>query len=436
MSQALDATHEAAARSWVASANDPLGDFPIQNLPFGIFRRRDTAEAFRGGVAIGDQILDLAALGRSAPHSPAAPALAAAAEPSLNALMRMGPAAWHALRHLLFDLLHERSGARQLIEPCLLPQALAEYTLPAEIGDYTDFYASMHHALAVGKLFRPDNPLTPNYVWMPIAYHGRVSSIGVSPQPVIRPLGQSLPKGADSPAFGPSRRLDYELEVGIFIGTGNPQGSGISVEEAEQHVFGLCLLNDWSARDIQSWEAQPLGPFLGKNFATTISPWIVTLEALAPFRVPLVRTATDKPLLPYLESPATRAAGAFNMELSVHLETAAMRTQRAAPERLARSNFRYAHWSIAQMLAHHTCGGCNLRAGDLFGSGTLSGPLPEEAGSLLEMTRGGTVAINLGSGETRTFLEDGDRVILRARCERDGFAPIGLGEASGWILPA
>jgi fumarylacetoacetase len=350
--------------------------------------------------------------------------------------MRLGPAAWHALRLALFDLMREHTTARQLIEPCLVPQALAEHTLPAEIGDYTDFYASMHHALAVGKLFRPDNPLTPNYVWMPIAYHGRVSSIGVSPQPVVRPLGQSLHKGADSPIFGPSRRLDYELEVGIFIGTGNAQGSGISVAAAEQHVFGLCLLNDWSARDIQSWEAQPLGPFLGKNFATTISPWIITLEALAPFRAPLVRTAADKPLLPYLDSAATRAAGAFDMELSVHLETAAMRANGASPQRLARSNFRYAHWSIAQMLAHHTVGGCNLRAGDLFGSGTLSGPLPEEAGSLLEMTRGGAVAITLGSGESRTFLEDGDRVILRARCERDGFAPIGLGEASGWILPA
>jgi fumarylacetoacetase len=436
MSQALDATHEAGTRSWIASANDPLSDFPIQNLPFGVFRRRDTAETFRGGVAIGDQIVDLAALRTRVPDSPAAQALAAAAEPSLNALMRSGPAAWHALRHLLFDLLRERSTSRPMVEPCLVPQALAEHSLPAEIGDYTDFYASMHHALAVGKLFRPDNPLTPNYVWMPIAYHGRVSSIGVSPQPVIRPLGQSLPKGADSPAFGPSRRLDYELEVGIFIGTGNPQGSGISVEQAEQHVFGLCLLNDWSARDIQSWEAQPLGPFLGKNFATTISPWIVTLEALAPFRTTQASSAADKPLLPYLDSAATRAAGAFDMELSVNLETAAMRQAGVAPERLARSNFRYAHWSIAQMIAHHTVGGCNLRAGDLFGSGTLSGPLPEEAGSLLEMTRGGAVAITLGSGETRTFLEDGDRIILRARCARDGFAPIGLGEASGWILPA
>jgi fumarylacetoacetase len=436
MSLGLDRTHEAGARSWVASANDPLCDFPIQNLPFGVFRRRDTAEALRGGVAVGNQIVDLAALRDRATPSPAAQALAAAAGSSMNGLMRLGPAAWNALRHMLFDALHENSGARQLVEPCLVPQALAEHSLPAEIGDYTDFYASMHHALAVGKLFRPDHPLTPNYVWMPIGYHGRVSSIGVSPQPVKRPLGQSLPKGADVPTFGPSRRLDYELEVGIFIGTGNALGSAIPVDEAEQHVFGLCLLNDWSARDIQSWEAQPLGPFLGKNFATTISPWIITLEALAPFRLPLLRTAADKPLLPYLESAAISATGAFNMELSVHLETAAMRAKGALPERLARSNFRHAHWSIAQMLAHHTVGGCNLRPGDLFGSGTLSGPLPEEAGSLLELTRGGAAAISLRSGETRTFLEDGDRVILRARCEREGFAPIGLGEASGWILPA
>jgi fumarylacetoacetase len=436
MTPALNATHDAKVRSWVASANDSVNDFPIQNLPLGIFRRRATDEVFRGGVAIGDQILDISALQIRMADPVAAQAQIAAGHDSLNQLMRLGPAAWHALRLGLFEMLRENSAQRSQVEPCLVPQALAEYTLPAEIGDYTDFYASMHHALAVGKLFRPDNPLTPNYVWMPIGYHGRVSSIGVSEQRVRRPLGQSLPKGADRPVFGPSKRLDYELEVGIFIGSGNAQGTGIGVDAAEEHVFGLCLLNDWSARDIQSWEGQPLGPFLGKNFATTISPWIVTLEALAPFRVPLVRTGPDLPLLPYLESAATHAAGALDMELSVHLETAAMREKGAPPERLARSNFRHAHWTIAQMIAHHTVGGCNLRPGDLFGSGTLSGPLPEEAGSLLELTRGGAGAISLQSGEKRTFLEDGDRVILRARCAREGFASIGLGEASGQILPA
>jgi len=393
-------------------------------------------EKFRGGVAIGNQVLDLSGLHTRIAEPVAAQALGAAARDSLNELMSLGPAAWHALRQALFDMLHEKSVERATIEPCLLPQAQAEFAVPAEIGDYTDFYASMHHALAVGKLFRPDNPLTPNYLWMPIGYHGRVSSIGVSEQMVRRPQGQSLPKGAERPVFGPSKRLDYELEVGIFVGTGNAQGTSIPIDAAEAHIFGLCLLNDWSARDLQSWEGQPLGPFLGKNFATTISPWIVTLEALAPFRLPLARSGVEVPSLPYLESAAIRAAGAFEMELSVHLQTAAMRASGATPERLARSNFRHAHWSIAHMLAHHTVGGCNLRPGDLFGSGTLSGPLPEEAGSLLELTHGGAVQISLQSGEKRTFLEDGDRVILNARCEREGFAPIGLGEAAGQILPA
>jgi fumarylacetoacetase len=433
---ALNSTHDAKTRSWVSSANDPKGDFPIQNLPFGVFRRRGTEKQFRGGVAIGDQIVDLAALQVQLDDPLAARALSAASKAALNELMQQGPAAWHALRLALFEMLREGAARQPQVSRCLVPQAHAELTLPAEIGDYTDFYASKHHALAVGKLFRPDSPLTPNYAWMPIGYHGRVSSIGVTEQAVRRPQGQSLPKGADRPIFGPSKRLDYELEVGIFVGCGNAQGTSVPVDAAEAHIFGLCLLNDWSARDVQSWEGQPLGPFLGKNFATTISPWIITLEALAPFRVPLVRTDTDQPLLPYLESAQVHAASGFDMELSVHLETAAMRSRGAAPERLARSNFRHAHWSIAQMLAHHTVGGCNLRPGDLFGSGTLSGPLPDEAGSLLEMTHGGSTAINLKSGEQRMFLEDGDRVILHARCEREGFASIGLGEASALILPA
>ncbi|MFI4890947.1 MAG: fumarylacetoacetase [Steroidobacterales bacterium] len=433
---ALNATHDARARSWIAAANDPLCDFPIQNLPFGVFRRLGSDEAFRGGVAIGEQIVDLDALGAIVPDSAAAPALRTAGQSTLNALMQSGPGAWHALRGSLFEMLREHSTGRSLVEPCLVPQASAEFALPAQIGDYTDFYASKHHALAVGKLFRPDNPLTPNYLWMPIAYHGRASSIGVSEQLVHRPSGQTLPPGATRPLFGASRRLDYELEVGIFIGTGNALGTTIGVDAAEDHVFGLCLLNDWSARDVQRWEAQPLGPFLGKNFATTISPWIVTLEALAPFRAPLKRDAADEPSLPYLESAATRAAGGFDVELSVYLETAAMRARNRGPERLARSNFRHAHWTLAQMLAHHTVGGCNLRCGDLLGSGTLSGPLPEEAGSLLELTGGGAHDITLSSGEKRTFLEDGDRVILRGRCVRAGFAAIGFGEATGRILPA
>ncbi len=436
MTAALNATHDARVRSWVERANDPLCDFPIQNLPLGVFRRRGSPEAFRGGVAIGDQIVDLDALAAVVPESAAARALRAAAQATLNTLMQMGPAASHALRVALFEMLREHSTGRQLIEPCLVAQGDAEFAVPAQIGDYTDFYSSKHHALAVGKLLRPNNPLTPNYTWMPIAYHGRTSSIGVSEQRVHRPVGQSLPPGAERPVFGPSRRLDYELEVGIFIGTGNELGTSITVDAAEDHVFGLCLLNDWSARDVQSWEAQPLGPFLGKNFATTISPWIVTLEALAPYRAPLERAGVQEPSLPYLESTAMRSGGAFELELFVYLQTAAMRARGLAPERLACSNFRYAHWTVAQMIAHHTVGGCNLRCGDLLGSGTQSGPLPEEAGSLLELTVGGSREIHLPSGEKRSFLEDGDRVILRGRCVREGFASIGFGEAAGQILPA
>lgn len=436
MTPQLDATHDVHARSWVDAANDRSSDFPVQNLPLGVFRRRHSAEHFRGGAAIGDQIVDLEALASTLPHGPATEALRAASAPALNDLMQLGPDAWHALRGALFAMLQHGSPWRALVEPCLVAQSLAEFTLPVRIGDYTDFYASRHHALAVGKLFRPENPLTPNYQWMPIAYHGRSSSIVMSGQVVYRPSGQSLPTGASQPVFGASRCLDYELEVGVFIGTGNAQGTAIPVTSAEQHIFGLCLLNDWSARDLQRWEAQPLGPFLGKNFATTISPWVVTLEALAPFRAQLERTVADGPCLPYLDSAVTRSAGAFDVDLSVHLETAVMRERGSAPECISHSNFRHAFWTVAQMIAHHTVGGCNLRCGDLLGSGTQSGPLPEQAGSLLELTAAGTHAIRLASGETRTFLEDGDRVVLRGRAEREGYASIGLGEATGLIMPA
>lgn len=438
MTATLDATHDQTTLSWVASANDPHGDFPVQNLPFGVFRRGGSNQTFRGGVAIGAEILDLCALAATGILSDEllAQALQLAAAPSLNGLMAEGPSVWQALRLALFGLLREGAAAQAQVARCLVPQADAEYTVPAVIGDYTDFYTSRHHALQVGRLFRPDNPLTPNYAWMPIAYHGRASSIGVSGQQIRRPHGQSLPAGSDRPVFGASRDLDYELEVGVFVGTGNGQGTPIALETAERHVFGLCLLNDWSARDLQRWEAQPLGPFLGKNFATTISPWIVTLAALAPFRAPLVRATADAPDLPYLESPANRDAGAVDLELEVYLETAAMRARGLPAERLVRSNLRHAHWTIAQMLAHHTVGGCNLRSGDLLGSGTQSGPLPGEAGSLLELTAGGTRPLTLASGAERRYLEDGDRVTLRGRCTRPGFASIGFGEAAGTILPA
>jgi fumarylacetoacetase len=430
-------THDPALASWVASANAPNGDFPIQNLPFAVFRRAGSGEAFRGGVAIGDQIVDLGAVheDRLLEDVPQA-TLAAAAEPTLNRFMAGGPTFSSPLRAALSDALKAGSPARAKIEPALVPQADAEYALPAAIGDFTDFYASLHHATTVGAQFRPDNPLLPNYRWIPIAYHGRSSSVGVSPQSFRRPIGQSLPKGEVQPVFGPSRRLDFELELGVFIGSGNRQGDPIAIEDAEVHVFGLCLLNDWSARDLQGWEYQPLGPFLAKNFATTISPWIVSLEALAPFRSPFSRSAADPQPLPYLDSAANRSSGVLGIELEVAIQTTRMRSASLPPHVLARSNFRHAYWTVAQMIAHHTVNGCNLRAGDLLGTGTLSGPEPAQAGSLLELTAAGKRPISLPSGETRTFLEDGDSITLRAWCERPGCARIGFGMATGKVLRA
>ncbi|WP_338772047.1 fumarylacetoacetase [Massilia sp. METH4] len=436
MTMTLNETHDPSLTSWVASANDPAGDFPIQNLPFAVFRRAGSNEAFRGGVAIGDQVLDLAALGDAALAfgEEARAALALAARDTLNDFMAAGPAAWSALRLALSRLL--RSGASELPQ-ALVPQAGAEFTLPARIGDYTDFYTSIHHATAVGRLFRPDEPLLPNYKWVPIGYHGRASSIGVSGQAFPRPKGQTRPTtGGSEPHFGPSRRLDYELEVGIFIGSGNADGEPIAVADADAHVFGLCLLNDWSARDLQAWEYQPLGPFLAKNFATTISPWIVTTEALAPYRAAWKRDAADPQPLPYLDYPALRDSGAFDIELEVLLRTAAMRENGQPAVSISRSNFRDSYWSVAQMVAHHTVNGCGLRPGDLLGSGTQSGPEPEAAGSLLELSGGGKAALTLPNGEQRTFLEDGDTVVLRGRAVRPGLPRIGFGEAAGTVLPA
>ena len=433
----INATHDPALRSWVDSANAPLTDFPIQNLPFAVFRRAAGREAFRGGVAIGDQILDLAALhGLQLVRGPAARPLAACVLPALNELMALGADAWSCLRAALSKLLRADCPEVLKVSGALVPQAEAQLTVPARIGDYTDFYASIHHATAVGRLFRPDNPLLPNYKWVPIAYHGRASSIGVSGQTFRRPVGQLMPAGAQRPELLPSQRLDYELEVGIFIGGGNPLGTPIAIADAEQHVFGLCLLNDWSARDIQAWEYQPLGPFLAKNFATTLSPWIVTLEALAPFRAAWTRPSPDPQPLPYLDSADLRRSGAVDLQLEVYIETEKMRAAGQSPQRLSRSNFRDSYWAISQMVAHHASNGCNLSPGDLLGSGTQSGPAPEEAGSLLELTIGGKQAITLASGETRTFLADGDRVILKAVGERAGYRRIGFGEASGTVGPA
>jgi fumarylacetoacetase len=434
----LNETHDAALRSWVESANAAGSDFPIQNLPFGVFRRAGTNEAFRVGVAIGDQILDVgAAQGTGALAGPGARAAAACDDTTaLNAFMAMGGDAWSALRLALSRALRDGSPLKSKLRGALVAQAQAEHFLPAAIGDYTDFYTSIHHATSVGKLMRPDQPLLPNYKWIPIGYHGRASSIGVSGQQFHRPVGQTLPRGTDVPVVGPSRRLDYELEIGVFIGTSNALGEPIRIAEAERHVFGCCLLNDWSARDVQGWEYQPLGPFLAKNFATTISPWIVTLEALAPYRVPWTRPADDPQPLPYLDHPDVRERGAIDVQVEVLLRTEKMRKAGRPAHRLSHTSYRHAYWTIAQLVTHHTQNGCNLQSGDLLGTGTLSGPTAAEAGSLLEMTAGGKQPIALPDGETRTFLEDHDEVILRGWCERDGRARIGLGEVVGRVLPA
>jgi len=428
----LNGTHDPALKSWVEAANAPGADFPIQNLPFAVLRRSGTSEAWRCAVAIGDQALDL----RAAHQQHLLPALPrelgeAVASADLRALMGLGPNAWSTLRAALSEALRAGRGDRDGIASALIPLSGVELSLPARIGDYTDFYTSIHHATAVGRLFRPDNPLLPNYKWLPVAYHGRASSVRVSGQEVRRPLGQ-IPAAA-GPTLSPSRRLDYELELGVLIGCGNSLGQPVPLGEAESHVFGLCLLNDWSARDIQAWEYQPLGPFLSKSFATTISPWIVTLEALAPYRLPWRRPADDPAPLSYLDADAQRREGAFDICLEALLETRDMRARALPAYRLSRSNFRHAYWTVAQMVAHHTINGCNLEPGDLLGTGTQSGPAPQEAGSLLELTAGGKQPLSLPSGETRTFLQDGDRVTLRAWCENSTSTRIGFGTVSGTI---
>jgi len=433
----LNETHDPALRSWVALANQPGGDFPIQNLPFAVFRRRGSGTAFRGGVAIGDQVLDLAAVADGAVFDGEAhAAVQAGAQDKLNALMARGPKAWSALRAALSRALREGAKERDRLQACLVPQAEAEYDVPARIGDFTDFYTSVHHATNIGKQFRPDNPLLPNYKWVPIGYHGRASSIGVSGQAVRRPVGQTMAGGAAQPTLGPCQRLDIELELGVFVGTGNALGESIAITEAEEHVFGLCLLNDWSARDIQAWEYQPLGPFLSKNFATTISPWIVTLEALAPYRVPFERSADDPQPLAYLDSEANRRQGSIDIQLQVGLQTPMMRAAAEPDAPICRTSYRHAYWTVAQMVTHHTVGGCNLQPGDLFGSGTLSGPTLDQAGALIELTSGGKHPLQLPNGEQRVYLEDDDTVVIRGWCERAGAVRIGFGQCAATLLPA
>jgi len=432
----IDETHDPTRRSWVASANGHP-DFPIQNLPLGIFTPPG-ASVPRGGVAIGDMIFDLAVADAAGFFSgDAAQAATAAAGPSLNALFALGSGPRVALRRRLSDLLAYGSDHADRLREMVHPAARCTMHLPAQIGDYTDFYAGIHHALNVGRLFRPDNPLLPNYKHMPIGYHGRASSVVPSGTPVSRPSGQTRPAREADPVFGPCARLDYELELGIWIGSGNAQGQSVPVRSAYAHIAGFCLLNDWSARDIQAWEYQPLGPFLAKSFASTVSPWVITPEALAPFRIPqTARHAGDPVPLPHLLDEVDQRRGAFDIELEVLLLTDQMRRRDFAPYCLAHSNTHHLYWTVAQMLAHHTSNGCNLRPGDLFGTGTISAPSEDGCGSLLEATKGGAMPVLLPTGEQRRFLEDGDDVFLRARARHSDFASIGFGECRGRIEAA
>jgi fumarylacetoacetase len=430
----LDRTHEASATSWLESANAASSDFPIQNLPYGVFRRTGTAQ-FRVGVAIGDQILDLsAAEGASIFAGAAAPAAPATRESTLNALAALPPQTLGALRLAIFDALADRS-LRGEFERALVPMVKVEYAVPFTIGDFTDFYASIFHATRVGSMYRPQNPLMPNYKYVPVAYHGRSSTIVVDGTPVRRPCGQLRLSEDAPPVYELSRRLDYEAEVGFYIGTPTA-GETLAADVAPAHVFGFTVLNDWSARDIQTWEYQPLGPFLGKNFATTVSPWVVTMDALRPFHLPaLEREPGDPQPLPHLTSPNDTAHGGVDIAISVEIRSARMRAEGIPALRLSTSSFGESYWTYAQMLVHHASNGCVLRTGDLLGSGTMSGPGddPSRWGSLVELTHNGRDALTLPSGETRTFIADGDEIIMRGRCERPGFASIGFGTCSATI---
>ena len=418
-----------ALTCWIDSANAPDTDFPVENLPYGAFLHRGQAHI---GVAIGDFVLDLHACASTGLFSGlSADLLGVCRAATLNPLMELGPDAWSALRRHVTGLL--AGEPHQHVKDALLPMQSVEMLLPAHIGDYTDFYASIDHATRVGRLFRPDSPLLPNYKYVPIGYHGRASSVIVSGSPVRRPWGQQKSANA-APVFAPTHSLDYELEVGILVGPGNPLGKPIPIDQAEQHIFGLCLVNDWSARDLQSWEYQPLGPFLAKSFATTISPWVVPLQALEPYRVPLRPRAADDPApLPYLQTSSAHPA--IDLTLEVYLESRQMRQAGAPPERLSGSNLRNLYWSAAQLVAHHTSNGCNLRPGDLLATGTVSGPEEGSEGCLLEM-RHRAHPLRLSTGEQRTFLEDGDRVILRAFTQRPGLPRIGFGPCEGTVLEA
>lgn len=425
-----DTTHAPDLACWVPGAAGHA-DWPIQNLPLGI---ADTGSGPRAVSRIGDWLIDLAGLAQAGLIDAAGGTLA---QPTLNAFLAQGPAPRRALRARLSSLLSDE-GQRAAVEPHLHPADDAAMRLPCAVGDYTDFYVGIHHATNVGRQFRPDNPLLPNYKYVPIGYHGRASSVVLSDTPVVRPNGQRKGPAEEVPSFGPSRRLDYELELGLWIGEGNALGAPVPITQAGERIAGFCLLNDWSARDLQGWEYQPLGPFLAKNFQTSVSPWLITPEALTPFRTALpARPAGDPEPLPYLDDPADRAAGGIAIHLEVLLETAAMRAVGTPPHRLSHGRADQAmYWSVAQIVAHHASNGCNLQPGDLIGTGTLSTAADEGRGSLLELSEGGKAPLALPGGETRSFLEDGDRLILKGWCEAPGAARIALGTCSGEVRPA
>ncbi len=429
----LNETHDPARRSFVESANLAGSDFPIQNLPFGVFRR-GAGEQPRVGVAIGDQIVDVSAAA-SLFDGPAAMAAQACGAPFLNPLMSLGLPAWSALRLALSREL--AAGASARLRSYLTPMASAEMRMPVAFRNFTDFFASIFHATNAGRLFRPDHPLTPNYKYVPLAYHSRASSVRISDIAVTRPSGQRQGRDESAPTFGPSQRLDFELELGAFIGTASDLGRPVPIGAAANYIFGYCLLNDWSARDIQAWESQPLGPFLGKNFATTISPWVVTAEALAPFHTAaFARPDGDPAPLPHLDDAQDRAQGGLEITLEAYLATEAMRRDGIPAHRLTQSSFAQMYWTFAQMIAHHTSNGCNLEIGDLIGSGTVSGPEPSSWASLLELTTGGSKPLSLPSGEQRTFIENGDEISFRGFCAKPGHARIGFGECRARVLAA
>jgi fumarylacetoacetase len=437
----VNETHDRNLKSWIESANAPDTDFPIQNLPFCVFTRACTYENIRIGVAVGDFVLDIYSCYECCLFDDESFNIAVNADNYCldHSVMKKNKNLQSAFRRRLVEILSETADeeTQKNVRRNLIPMDEAQFYLPAHIGDYTDFYSSIFHATNVGSMFRPDNPLLPNYKYVPIGYHGRASSIVVSGTEITRPKGQNRADENAPPEYVPCKNLDYEMEVGFFVGKCTELGDTISIDDAEEHIFGLCLVNDWSARDIQAWEYQPLGPFLAKNFATSVSPFVVTLEALAPFRAPAFKREEGDPQpLDYLASEANEKNGGFDINLEVYLQTKKMRDENAAPFLLSRSNMKDLYWTIGQMLTHHASNGCNLQTGDLIATGTVSGNSKEERGCLLELTWRGKEPIQLPNGEERRFLEDGDEVIMKGFCEKEGYRRIGFGECRGVILPA